>query len=94
MILTLALVFGQIARAATAKLWFDHCLYEALICVAEGGEAPACEAETRALAWKAPLGSKKLHVKLEKQNGNWHGQIIWEGAWGLNARTQAKLALR
>lgn len=94
LIFALALGIGQVARAATAKIWLDHCLYEALICVAEERNQSQCEADALAGARKLPLGSRKLHLKLTKRNGQWQGELNWEGAWGLNAKTRQQLALR
>jgi hypothetical protein len=90
-VIGLLLVIGSTARAVTARLWFDHCLYEALICVSEGREVPECEREAEAKALRVPLGTRAFKFRLRKVGKQWQGEIHWQGEFQTDARRTLKL---
>ncbi len=85
---------AQTARVVTAKIWLDHCLYEALICVAEDQQQAVCKNLALKKATRLPLGTEKVTLKIKKIGTQWQGEFQWQGQLGLKARNQMKLDLR
>ena len=94
LILSTMLASGQMARVVTAKIWFDHCLYEALICAAETQSETVCKRIALQKAQRIPLGTQSFILKLQKRDSHWEGEFQWQGALGLKTRAQMKLGLR
>ena len=90
--LTLALLL-QIARSSVAHLWFDHVLYQALICVAEKEPAHKCQQQAQVKAQQLPLGTQKIRIQLWKNGKDWQGDIKWQGPLRLTGHHRQSLAL-
>lgn len=90
--LTLTLLL-QIARSSAAHLWFDHVLYESLICMAEQQSQTFCQQKAYSTARKFPLGTHAIRLRLQKNGKNWQGELKWQGPFKLTGRLYQKLVL-
>lgn len=83
----------HLGRGIAARLWFEHCLYGALVCVSEGRSNQTCTNEAHLKASKVPLGADQIQVDLQWLHGHWEGKIRWQGFGAWTGRVHLKMAL-
>jgi len=97
-IISLSLIIGLVSgtlvlsASAFARLWFDHLLYEGLICVAEGRSRRTCEHRLLAQVHRTLRYGEIKKIVLISSNNLQKGELNWSGA-GMELKLRKSLQI-